>query len=470
MSLERVYHRLPIVLQNVACSVEGWRIQRTRYGSRFRERLREAEERMTWPEQRVLEYRDNRLQELVQHAATTVPYYREMFERESVDPKRIRTLDDLKQLPILTKDEVRRHSQEMLSETVPLKQRVMVHTSGTTGGGLRFATTQDAIQQQWAIWWRYRRWHGIEQGTWCGYFGGRSVVPLSQSSVPFWRYNQFGRQILFSGYHMSPRNLPAYVGELRRCQPPWLHGYPSLLALLASHLLDSGEDLGYQVQAITIGAENLLPQQAEIIEKAFGRRPRQHYGMAEAVANISECGDGALRVDEDFAAVEFVPSNDGKHYRVVGTNFTNLATPLIRYDVQDLVTLGPTNSMGDRPGRIVQEIDGRREDYVVLPGGAKIGRMDHVFKDLVSIREAQIHQTRVGEIAIRVVRNHEYGKDDERRLLAETRQRIGDGTEIHIEYVDKLERSKTGKLRFVISELSDGTLAPECDSEVEPRS
>ena len=53
-------------------------------------------------------------------------------------------------------------------------------------------TTLAAIQEQWAIWWRYRRLHGLQFNTWCGYFGGRSVVPLTQKRPPLWRFNRAG--------------------------------------------------------------------------------------------------------------------------------------------------------------------------------------------------------------------------------------------------------------------------------------
>ena len=263
---------------------------------------------------------------------------------------------------------------------------------------------------------------------------------------------------MFSAYHMSPTNMGYYVDELRRRRPPWLHGYPSLLALLAAYILESGADLGYKVRWVTTGAENLLPQQADVIERAFGVRPKQHYGMAEAVANFSECEYGALHVDEDFAAVEFIPNPDGPGFRVIGTNFTNLATPLLRYDVQDIVTVTDAECSCGRPGRVVASIDGRCEDYVILKNGARLGRMDHIFKDMVNIREAQIYQKTPGEIIIRVVRGGRYTETDERALLREARKRVGDNTEILIEYVDRLERSGAGKLRFVISDIEHGQL------------
>jgi len=456
--LENVYQRLPVVLQNIGCSLVGWQIQRTRFGAAFRRHLQEAEERTKWSEDRLLAYRDQRIREFVAHAAATVPYYRRLFAKEGVDPARIRTLEDLKQLPILTKEEVQRHCTELVSEAVEPRRRIIAHTSGTTGAGLRFAITLEALQLQWAVWWRYRRWHGIQPGTWCGYFSGRSVVPLTQGRPPFWRYNRPGRQILFSGYHFCPANLPCYVDELRRRQPPWLHGYPSLLSLLAAHIIDTKSDLGYQLGHVTVGAESLLPHQAKLMQRAFGVPPRQNYGMAEAVANMSECRYGKLHVDEDFSAVEFVPVADGDGYRIVGTNFSNPATPLLRYDSQDFTTFSEEACPCGRHGRVVQDIDGRREDYVVLKSGARVGRMDHIFKDLVHIREAQIYQSRAGAITIRIVPGDDYAPADETRLLDQTRQRTGRDMDIDVQYVDALQRSPRGKLRFVVSELENGKL------------
>ncbi len=455
---EALYLRMPIPLQNVMCSLEGWRIQKSRFGEAFGRFLRDAEGRSFLTEGESIQYRDKRLHDFVQHCYRSVPFYRRQFRENGLHADDIQGLNDLYKLPLLTKEMVQDNYLDLVSEAVPQKQQIITHTSGTTGGGLRFATIQNAMQEQWAIWWRYRRWHGLPFGTWCGYFGGRSIVPISQIRPPFWRFNYPGRQILFSGYHMSPENLEHYVRELRREKPPWLHGYPSLLALLSGHILGKGDDLGYQVQWITTGAENLLSQQAELIHKAFGAHPRQHYGMAEAVANISECEHGTLHVDEDFAAVEFVPNPDGPGYKVIGTNFSNPATPLLRYDVQDLVSLSDFTCACGRPGRVVARVDGRLEDYVVLKNGARLGRMDHIFKDMINIREAQIYQKHPGEIIIRVVRGSHYTDADGAALLSEIRKRVGDYTDILIEYVESLERSRTGKLRFVVSEIKDGQL------------
>lgn len=458
MDIERVYLKLPIALQNVVCTLQGWRVSRSRFGPGFHRHLCAAEARLKWSDARLREYRDERLRRFVLHCAGTVPFYRRRFGEAGVDPTSIRGLDDLGRLPILTKAEVQANYAALVSEAVPARQRIMIHTSGTTGGGLRFATTLDAIQEQWAIWWRYRRLHGLQYNTWCGYFGGRSVVPLGQKRPPYWRYNRAGRQILFSGYHISEDTLGHYVDELRRRRPPWLHGYPSLLALVATWLLDRGENLAYVPGWITIGAESLLPQQRALIQRAFGVAPLEHYGMAEAIANAYECARGKLHVDEDYAATEFVPTDEGSACRIIGSGFTNYAVPFLRYDVGDETQIDPEGCRCGLPGRVLRSIDGRKEDYVILRNGARLGRMDHIFKDMMAVREAQIYQNEPGVIVVRVVRNASYTQADERLLLAEFHKRVGDEAEVRVEPVESLPRTRTGKLRFVVSEIRAGQL------------
>ena len=391
MNLEGIYSILPSWAKNAAINLEGYRIKRTRYSPAFFSLLKEAKKRTYWSKDEIIAFRNKRLNKFVVHCYESVPYYKRKFKEWGVDPFSIKTLDDLSvKIPVLTKKEVQDNINDLISDKIPKKDRIISHTSGTTGGGLHFVTTKESIQELWAIWWRYRQWHGIKIDTWCGYFGGRTIISPKQIIPPFWRYNYPGKQIIFSSYHMSKDNLKYYIEELNKAKPLWLHGYPSLLSILASYIIETGDKLSYDVKWITIGAENLLSYQKKLISDAFGIDPIQHYGLAEAAANISQCEEGNLHVDEDLSAVEFIPNSFGS-FKIIGTNFTNLAMPLLRYDTQDLAVPIKGDCSCGRPGRLVKQIDGRLEDYVILRNGAKIGRLDHIFKDLIMVREAQIY-------------------------------------------------------------------------------
>lgn len=462
MNLDRVYSRSPVWMQNMFCSAYGLRLVRTRYGSDYKEIEKQVFARDTMSADEMHHFKSARLRGIVERAAEQVPYYRRLFRTIGLDPRSIRSIEDLAQIPVLSKRQVQERIADFCSDDRSRMRIHMAHTSGTTGTGLVFPMTIQAEQEQWAVWWRYRLRFGIDRSTWYAHFYGRGVVSPSQTRPPFWRVNRPGRQILFSGYHMSDRFLPYYIEELNRCRPPWIQGYPSLLSLLAGYIETSGNALAYRPRIVTIGAESLLPHQKQLIERVFGAPCRQHYGTTEAVANISECVEGRLHVDEDFSCVEFVPDPSGA-MQIVGTGFCNQAFVLLRYQVGDSVTL--PSSQGACPcgniGRTVGAIDGRIEDYVVTPDGRRIGRLDHILKDMVNVRECQILQEEIGRIEFRVVRGPRFTDADRKTLLDEARKRLGDDMRIEVSYVDDLQRSKTGKLRFVLSKIADARILPQ---------
>lgn len=442
-----VYNHLPLYLQNMVCSLEGRRIQRKRYSKEFHIFLSDYRNRNEWSYDQLCEYRDERLRRMVKHCYESVEYYNKIFNESGVHYKNIKRLDDLKKIPILDKETVLQNYEQFIAKNISRRQMVTAHTSGTTGSGFVFYTLENALRKQWAVWWRYRMNLGITFDSYCAFFGGRSVVPVKQKKAPFSRINMPCKQEYFSTYHISDRNIEWYVQELNRKQYPWIHGYPSAISLIADYILEKGRKLDYQVRFVTTGAENLLQPQKEKIRRAFGVYPYNHYGMSEGVANFSENLSKQMKVDEDFAAVEFCRIPDTGETEVVGTSLNNFAMPLLRYRTKDIATC-----METKEGRIIKSIDGRKEDYIQLKDGRKIGRLDHIFKDMVHVKEAQIYQKNNNEIDIRIIKGKGYREEDERKLMKEASLRMAD-VRLRIVYVDKIARSEGGKLRFVISDI-----------------
>lgn len=448
---ERIYARLPRSLQSLALSLEGYRLKGERYGGDFPERLAGylARERAT--EDEVREVRRKKLRLLLRHAAT-IPYWADRFRKAGVDPERVEEPADLGALPILTKSEILRQGTKLIHERTPRRELRKVHTSGTTGAGLVFFTTLDAVRDQWAVWWRYRIRHGLSREMWSAAFAGRSIVPGADDGPRPWRTNWPGRQVLFSQYHLRRESAAAYAGALIEKRLPWFHGYPSFIAYLATLISETGATRP-RPRVVSLGAENVLAAQARAIRDAFGVDPIQNYGLAEMVANASQCPAGRLHLDEDFAAVELVPAGDGA-YRIVGTSLQNFAMPFIRYDTGDLARPAPSPCRCGRPGRVLDAIDGRDEDLLELADGTRVGRLDHLFKDAVRVAEAQIRQHAPGRCTIAVVPREGFGPADREGLLEECRSRFGDRLRVDLEIVEAIPRSPRGKLRLVVRDTT----------------
>ena len=448
----RIYEHLPRPLQTAAVSSIGWRIQRERYGGTFPELLREYVARERASEDEMLAVRRTKLRRLLAHAAAEIPYWSRTFKAFDVDPGRVDGPEDLAGLPILTKPDVLRLGAELRWPGTARSQLRTVHTSGTTGAGLIFAATVESQRDQWAVWWRFRRRYGLELGTWHAMFMGWKVAPGGRPDRRPWRTNWPGRQVFFSQYHLGPATAGSYADALRSWELPWIHGYPSVVSYLASLILDSGRP-GPRPRVISLGAENVLPSQARAIREAFGTSPISHYGLAEMVANASQCPNGRLHIDEDFAAVELVPAGDGA-VRIVGTSLANFATPLIRYDTGDLAVVHTSPCGCGLPGRVLERIDGRQEDLLELKDGTLVGRNDHLFKDAVRVAEAQIRQKAAGTCEILVVPRNGFGAADEAALLRECESRFGNRLDVTVRRVDAIERTSRGKFRLVVTETA----------------
>src|SRR3972149_916332 len=102
-----------------------------RTGSRVGEILPELERSQWFPPERLREIEGTKIRAPLAHAVATVPYYRRLFRELGARPEDFRGLDDLRRLPVLTKQGVRDCGRELIAEGAgKLYRRV---TSGSTG-------------------------------------------------------------------------------------------------------------------------------------------------------------------------------------------------------------------------------------------------------------------------------------------------------------------------------------------------
>ncbi|WP_153303210.1 phenylacetate--CoA ligase family protein [Vibrio owensii] len=426
-------------------SFKGHLINRERYSELFQAALAELKSNSFSDLESLKSYQEKKFTGLLNAVANNT-LGRKRFEHLYGSLDKFSTLSDLSVLGITTKEDIKEAIR--LYPVEKCSGQLISHTSGTTGSGMIYSVSKLADAYQWSVWWRYRMSHGIDFDTKCGYFGGRSIVPLREKRV-FYRYNRAAKQVMFSAYHLNNSSVNNYANGIKSHGIRWLHGYPSILSCFASLCLDEGIDLSSQIDIVTIGAESLLPNQKSIIEKAFSCKVVQHYGLSEGVVNISEDISQNLVVDEDFSLVDFVDVGGGS-YKVLGSSFFNSATPFIKYDTGDIVTKSDTLSGAFR---VVKDIDGRKEDFITLKNGTKLGRLDHIFKDIYQVKEVQLVQNDIDSLTVNLVKGFDFTKDVETKIEEEFFKRIGNQINIKFEYVNFIPRTKSGKLRFVISNL-----------------
>lgn len=440
----KAYHSLPLWAQHAAVSTLGLFNTRHRYSKDFDRTLEEYMKNLALSKEQLKDFQREELSKLLK-SATHSEYWKERFNKFSVNPHGD-PYSEIKKLPILTKGEVKQnvHKIRIKGERLTVKS-----TSGSTGSGLLFYSSRKSEAKQWAVWWRNWQRLGISRKLWCAHFGGKPLVDPEQNSGPYYRINLPAKQLMFSSYHISPRTAKEYIDEIKKRNIRWIHGFPSVISELARICLMEGikaEKLS--IQWITTGAENLLSNQKRLIEEAFKVIPTQHYGLAEGVANFSESLiDDNLLVDEDFAFVEFIAHGDV--YRIIGTSLSNHSFPLIRYDTSDLAA-GVNESTFPRK---VHFVDGRQEDVIQLPSGTTIGRLAQIFNNSTEVDEAQIVQDSLHSIIVKIVKNENWNARSKSIIEKNLRLKLGHEIKITFEFHEKIRRTKSGKLRFIVSNL-----------------
>lgn len=336
--------------------------------------------------------------------------------------------------------------------------KTYLHTSGTTGSGLKFPISQEFIDHQWAIFWKFRNIHNINMNTWCLYIIGQTMFDTDCKKPPFWIKSYPSKQFLFSQYHLNENTIELYLNKMIESGMRWLHAYPSVLHNFATlikkkSLLNKVRNL--KLNIITTSSEKLFAFQRMNIEKVLGCKVRELYGLTEGVVNIFECEHGLLHIDESYSYVELVQINNTNEYKIIGTSYHNNAFPLIRYDTGDRCVLYDDIIQCNcgRKSRIVKEILGRDEDFLYLNDSTKIGRLDHIFKELIEIQEAQIYQVERGSAIFKIVKGDSFSKKTEHKLINEIRTKLGESFNYSIEYYKEIPKTRSGKLKFVVSEV-----------------
>lgn len=432
--------------------------QRVRYGrllTRSRALLAESE-RWSGPQLRAWQW--DQLKRLLDHAYAHVPYYRRTWREAGVSPDQIRSAADLDRLPLLTKEQVRLHRDELVAENY--RGRLLpFNTGGSTGQPLEFYWERGRTRTlERAFMWRQWRWAGFEPGQ-------KTAVLRGQTVREGIHYDPIDRHLFLAGMNIGDETAPRILEALRRFRPVSIQAYPSSITVLANYMKRHAEPPVPGVRVVLCGSENLYPAQRALVEEVFGCRVYSWYGHGEALCLAGGCERSDLYhvypeygytelVDPQGRPLEWVPGARGE---ITATGFNNWAMPLIRYRTGDVAVVGPQACPCGRAYPLWERIEGRRQEYVVARDGSLVPLTALIFGQHYSAFEKmlriQVVQDRPHALRIRLVVVPEWTPADERRLREEMDLALGGGWEIELEYAESIELTSSGKHRFVVQNL-----------------
>ncbi len=319
----------------------------------------------------ISEWQIKGLKETVKKVYESVPYYRKKLDEKGVKPEDIQTLEDIRKLPFLTKDDLRdAYPYGLLA--VPLKDCVCIHsTSGTTGRRVVAFYTQNDLDS-----WANMCARAITAA------GGTEddVVQVSYG------YGLFtGGPGLHDGSHkvgcltlpMSSGNTDRQLQFMIDLKATIICCTPSYAAYLAESIHERGLRDQIHLKAGIFGAEAWTQEMRRDIEEKLGIKAYDIYGLTEMCGpGVSfECeAQGGMHINEDCFIAEVIdPATgevlpDGAKGELVFTSINKEAFPLIRYRTKDICILNHEKCSCGRTHVRMSKPLGRSDDMLIIRG------------------------------------------------------------------------------------------------------
>jgi phenylacetate-CoA ligase len=444
MLTDKLYRHSPVWFQNIIISTYGYLIFRKRYGKVYRSKFDEFRNKKNTSYASEKENQNKELIEFLNFVNENSSFYRKIFS--GVDINSIRTVEDIKKLPVVDKETLRANIEDVY--TIAEKDAVVSFTGGTTGKALKVLFTKEDFQTRMAYLDAFKFKLGIDpfkvtKAT----FSGRSLVFKKKTKV-FWRKNFIYRQRLYSTFHMNRENMPYYISDLNHYKPEVLNGFVSAIYELAEYIKRESIHLKFVPKAIFTTSETLLPVHRSLIEEVFGCKVYDQYASAEGAPFITECNAGNLHYNLDTGIIE-TDENDV----MIVTSFTTRGTPLVRYNIGDRVKFKDGNCSCGSSHPLVESIEGRKVDFLYTPSGDKIS-LSHL-ADVIkgnpnSIVKMQFVQNSRDRIELlMVIDKRVYTAEHEEKIREEMKYRFGDDMQIDIRIVEDIPKEKSGKYALI---------------------
>lgn len=397
-----------------------------------------------------------KLKAVIKHAYNYVPYYHKVFSSAGIKPDDIKSFEDIRKLPIVSKQDIKKHYQEFITRGIDVLKLDSHTTSGSTGTPLKIISDRYPSPGS-------SRYPFFE----CG-------VNLNDNFVTIWQRAKsikWGSKYTRLWGDISETIVPLFPEEklisiLKQIKPDVLLTFPSVLLSLSRYDLS-----GINPRLIFTQGEMVTSHIREVVKKKFNLDLFETYGSVEFGNMAFECNEHfALHIITDNVYIELLDENgesvsSGERGEIVVTGLHKYLMPLIRYRIGDLGILTDERCPCGRSWPLLKSIEGRSNDLVVLPSGRKISWLylircfydPEFLKNPFCISQYQLVQERINQIIFKIVKGLNFNPELIERIkknIEDYFAKRGENLEVLIQFVEEIPMQSTGKRRLFISKLN----------------
>jgi phenylacetate-CoA ligase len=403
-----------------------------------------------------------KLAELLRTAARHSPWHAERFLAAGINVAEKGapvTLDDLRRLPLMTKQEARANMGRIYWPGVA-GGASRYNTGGSSGEPLIFYFGRQRQASDAAGRIRARRWWGVDVGDREVYLWGAPAELNKTDRIKTFRDGLLN-QLVLNAFAMSEPNMDAYLEAVQAFRPRCIYGYASSVALLAARAQARAIQLrSPELRVVCATGEPLYSHQRKLIEDVFGVPAANEFGSRDIGFTAHETPGGQMLLMSESIILEVLdeagrPVAAGELGEAVMTGLCSDAQPFIRYRTGDMVRMSPHKCSGGRGLHVLSEVVGRATDFVVRPDGVIMHALAviYVLRAVEGVAHFKLMQHALREVEVLVVPDSRWNEARHAQVMAGLAARMGDDVRINIRLVEAIPIEASGKYRYVVSRV-----------------
>jgi len=415
------------------------------------------DETNSWNIKQFREYQMQELRKQIEHAYYHTIYYRKLFDENGWKPKDFQNFRDFRKIPILSKDDMKEHFEEL--RALPRRNCYVVTTGGTTGIPTKIYQEIDRTVNLY----RAFVWQWYNEGK---YYPGDKAAILRGSIIRngCYGFEENSNELHCSSMKMSEKNMRIYLLQMEKYGIKAICALPSAAELLAKYVKNTNTPFNGEgkIKSLFTSSETLTDEARRLIEEQLHLRVYDLYGNSEQMGMIGQLRDGQYHEYMCHSYVEYLDESgsavkSGKG-RIVATGFINRAMPLLRYDTNDFAEVADRRQMkGCSAQVVVKNICGRwkKDALIIGKNGNRVNisainthanLFDHIYK-------MQFVQEKQGKIKLNIMPNKKFSCTDLNNISQEFKNRLGETFELEVCITDQFEYTDRGKERLLVQKL-----------------
>lgn len=414
--------------------------------------LRQIEKMSSWTPQQIQAWQEEKLHAFIEHAYNHTVYYRRIMDERGLTPKDIRTAEDLKKLPIITKQIAREHFDEIVPDNLSSFRYRDRRTGGTTGETMHYYCEEDTWGYVTAAKVYHWRKYGYQYGEPFVAMGSASLFAKKPSLVRR-IYDKIRNEIPMNTVNLTDELCKKYIAIIRKKKVRYIYGYAASIYIFTRYVASHNIDLK-QIKGVFTTSETLTDENRKLIEKTYDCVVMDCYGARDAGISAYERAFHEYEIGYNVI-VETINDFEPNTGTLLTTNFLNRTFPLIRYQYGDEAELAPRAESKGYNGQLFNRLLGRTSDVMRLENGHNMTATGFsMIMQEFDIVAFSFNKTGVNEVTLCVQPMEGiYTKEQESEIKRTIYLYIGDDAKLNMEYVDQFEPLENGKRRYFMNNV-----------------